>query len=230
MILVTFDIDGTLLNIANNGKEYVVSFIEAFTELFFKPENIRDYIPKKTSGMTDIALIRYCVDHVAKDKDQDERDKIVQKYSDLVQKNFEKNFSGNQELAVGIKEFLDILKSKENVIIGLCTGNLEKVGEAKLKKAGILDYFDESARGFGWCDSRTDLLRKVIESVEEKHKIKLEKVIHIGDTCSDVEAAQSVGAIPILIKQWNMDKHAVCENCTVKDYVSGKDAILKFLL
>ena len=60
--LITFDIDGTLLSLDKQGiMEYIKSYNEAFTELFGKTDNLRDFLRPKTSGMTDLAIIRYTV-------------------------------------------------------------------------------------------------------------------------------------------------------------------------
>src|SRR3990172_2751364 len=63
---------------------------------------------------------------------------------------------------------------KKGDILGLVTGNVEKIARLKLQKVGLLDFFQVG--GFGELSvKRSDLVLIAIKRAEEKYKTRIEK-------------------------------------------------------
>lgn len=221
MNLVSFDIDGTLLSISD-PMEYVNSYVSAFTSQFEKPQDFRDYLPSKIAGLTDLSLIKYSIN---KATDNHANDENVKKFCDDFVKFFKINFQKGVTLTKGTKDFLDELK-KKNTIFAICSGNLKEIGEMKLNECQILEYFDEELRGFCWSPDRSQILKMIIEKAKEKYDIV--NVIHIGDTMGDAEASKIVGATPVLITQFGLDKSVEGEH-VFENFDTGKQKIFSLL-
>jgi phosphoglycolate phosphatase-like HAD superfamily hydrolase len=82
------------------------------------------------------------------------------------------------------KEILDYLSGK-GFELGLITGNLEEIAMAKLKLAGLDNYF--SFGGFGDHLSRIEVAREAIKNLNGEFFL-------VGDTPLDIQAGKAVGA------------------------------------
>lgn len=97
--------------------------------------------------------------------------------------------------------------------LGIVTGNIEATAKAKLKHAGLLEYFDP--RGFGCgCDhpDRVEIARLALERAGNPQCRVL-----IGDTPRDVEAAKANGMVSIAVATGVFDFQALEK--TGADYV-----------
>jgi phosphoglycolate phosphatase-like HAD superfamily hydrolase len=91
-----------------------------------------------------------------------------------------------------------ISKLEQNgFILGLVTGNLEKIAHAKLKKIGIDHFF--KIGGFGSDHmNRTSLVKIAIQRAEEQFNIGTHRpVFHFGDARQDMKAGREAGAVPV---------------------------------
>ncbi|MCX6814407.1 MAG: HAD hydrolase-like protein, partial [Candidatus Aenigmarchaeota archaeon] len=83
---------------------------------------------------------------------------------------------------------------KRGDMLGLVTGNVEKIARLKLQKVGLLDFF--KVGGFGdSSENRSELVLKAIKNAEEKSGRRIDKndVFVIGDTPLDVQCGKEVG-------------------------------------
>ncbi|HKL20788.1 MAG TPA: HAD family hydrolase [Tichowtungia sp.] len=89
--------------------------------------------------------------------------------------------------------------------LGIITGNIEATAKAKLKYAGLLDYFDPQGFGCG-CDhpDRIEIARIALERAGNPKNAVL-----IGDTPRDVEAARANGMISIAVATGIFDVQAL---------------------
>jgi phosphoglycolate phosphatase-like HAD superfamily hydrolase len=80
-------------------------------------------------------------------------------------------------------------------VLGVATGNLERIGTLKLQRSGLLDYFQFG----GWSDNfehRTDVFRSAIakaRGVAGQHAT----LCVIGDTPSDIRAGRE-NEVPVI--------------------------------
>ena len=89
--------------------------------------------------------------------------------------------------------------------LGIVTGNIEATAKAKLKYAGLLDYFDPNGFGCG-CDhpDRVEIARIALERAGNPKRAVL-----IGDTPRDVEAAKANGMVSIAVATGIFDFQAL---------------------
>lgn len=186
MKLALFDIDGTIMEWTPVHKD---SFSEAFKKVF----GIDTDITIITSpGMTEQQIIT----EVLKKKGVSEETikSKMQEAMKVMEEYFEKEIKNCKvELLPGVEDLLKEL-DKNNILMGLVTGNLEKIAMAKLKNAGLDKYF--KVGGFGSDHiSRTELVKIAIKRAEEKFGfIADNNVFSIGDAPSDMKAGREGGA------------------------------------
>ena len=97
-------------------------------------------------------------------------------------------------LLPGIKELLLLLADREDIVLGLETGNLEPAAYMKLKKGMIDDFF--SFGGFGSdSENRTELIRIAIERARalNYNVIPAKNIYVIGDSPHDISAGRNLG-------------------------------------
>jgi len=89
----------------------------------------------------------------------------------------------------GVREVLDRLGDRDDVVQTLVTGNVPQVAAAKVAAFGLADAFDAEIGGYGIEDSvRATLVRRCRERAEAKYGEVFTTVV-IGDTANDVAAA-----------------------------------------
>lgn len=185
--MLLFDIDGTLLLTGGAGK---IAFERIFLEMFNLPDVWGELIP---DGKTDPVIIAELAERVLK------RPLSAEEYQDLCVKYleyFEYHLERVQRfrLMPGIQTLIPSLAKREDLVLGVATGNFEKASRLKLKRAGLDGYF-----GFGGFGSdsknRTELTRKAVERGEERTKrdFRREDIFMIGDTVYDIQAGKDLG-------------------------------------
>ena len=78
---------------------------------------------------------------------------------------------------------------RRGATLGIATGNLREIGQLKLKRAGLLDYFKVG----GWSDAyehRTDVFRGAVALMREETRPNA-AICVVGDTPADVLAARA---------------------------------------
>jgi len=110
-----------------------------------------------------------------------------------------KNGSGYRVMA-GVRETLRALAAREEMVLGLGTGNLERGARIKLAPAGLNDYFPFG--GFGSdAEARPEVLRAGVRRAEARsgERFSPRDVFVIGDTLLDVEAGKAIGATTVAV-------------------------------
>jgi len=187
--LVSFDIDNTLLQSSTGHMESLICAIHDVYGLATRVDVINHH------GMTDQEIIikileKYDVSHKAIwSKLKQCRDLMQRHYVQIVQ-------SENIVILEGVLKLLGKL-DQEGFLLGLVTGNLEPIAQAKLKKIGIFNIFKFG--GFGSDHiSRTELVKIAIERAGRLFDLdKNNQVYHIGDAPQDMRAAREAGVTPI---------------------------------
>lgn len=99
-------------------------------------------------------------------------------------------------LCPGVKELLDALAADLRFVACLLTGNVEKLAEAKLRVAGIWDYF-KNPGAFGSDDEERNHLPAIAAERINAHlgqALTPDKFIIVGDTPRDISCARHFGA------------------------------------
>lgn len=185
---ILFDIDGTLLH--SRDWVHYNAFHTALGRVYHCAARI-DNVP--LHGNTDIGILRATAKLCGIEGERFEgplREALV-----LMGDEVERNAADlRPELCPSIREFLDALLA-EGKLMGVCTGNLERVGWAKLKAAGVRDRF----RVGGFSDRhefRHDIFRDAMEQAQAQlgHEAR---ICFVGDTPNDILAAKKLG-MPVL--------------------------------
>ncbi|MBD3164302.1 HAD hydrolase-like protein [Candidatus Woesearchaeota archaeon] len=187
--LVLFDVDHTLMDVGDSHKK-------AFAKAFKKTYNIEvDYSEWAFNGYTDLQIINELIEKNNLEKDPKKVAEIIQ----IMIKEFQKENLEHSFLLDGVKETLEKLDNKDNVILGLVTGNIEAIAYTKLKHLKIRQYF--ILGGFGHSsDIRSELVESAVKQAENKlGKINKRDVFIIGDTVHDIEAAKDAGVRVIAV-------------------------------
>ena len=96
----------------------------------------------------------------------------------------------------GVPELLEALSVDGRFLTSLLTGNVERLAEAKLRAAGIWNYF-RSRGAFGSDDEERDHLPAIAAeriSAQLGHELSPERFIIVGDTPRDISCARHFGA------------------------------------
>jgi len=190
MRLVLFDIDGTLLNSGGMGR---ASMQRALGLIFGSPGN-PSY---RYDGKTDKQIVRDVMrleGHT--DEHIDSRmEKLIELYLEGLRTG-SKSGKFNVRPLEGVTELLDALEARNDVVLGLLTGNVEPGARIKLTAAGLdPDRFRINA--FGSDHEHRPLLPAIAQKrASEKLGLDIagDRVVVIGDTPADIECGRSLGA------------------------------------
>ena len=193
MKVLLFDIDGTLILTGGAG-------LRAMNKAFEKIFGIRDGLANLSlAGRTDTSIIREAL--TRHDLPHDERtiEKFKQTYYAFLQDEIAAPLDGKR-IMPGVMPLLRELSRRENIYLGLLTGNWEKSGRLKLAYFGLNDYFPFGA----FADDsplRDELLPFAIERFTRQYGLKPDPadVYVIGDTPSDIQCARPHGAKAVAI-------------------------------
>jgi len=184
-----FDIDGTLLN-SRDGVHYN-SFHTAMREVYACEGRI-DGVP--VHGNTDIGILRAALKHHGFFRDGEFESKLPQAL-EIMCAEVERNADRiRPELCPSIAELLAALHGKGK-LLGVVTGNLERIGWKKLERAGIRQYFE-----FGSFsdihEKREDIFRHGAAQARNLRGSNT-SICFVGDTPADIQAAAALG-LPVI--------------------------------
>jgi phosphoglycolate phosphatase len=190
MRLVLFDIDGTLLNSGGLGR---ASMQRALGLVFGSPGN-PSY---RYDGKTDKQIVR---DVMRLEGHSDEHidarmEKLIELYLEGLREGA-KSGKFNVRPLDGVVELLDALEARQNVVLGLLTGNVEPGARVKLTAAGINpERFRVNAFGSDH-EHRPRLPAIAQRRASETLGLEIvgDRLIVIGDTPADIECGRSLGA------------------------------------
>ncbi|MDI6603293.1 MAG: HAD family hydrolase [Patescibacteria group bacterium] len=221
--LILFDIDKTLVT---SSKAHHKAFSEAFLKVYGVDTTI-DII--NSHGMTEQQIII----EVLKKNGLDEQTikSKLQECMKVMIDSFNKNIDNDEIIMLdGVKELLEELKN--NVLMGLVTGNLEPIARGKLKKVGINHYF--KVGGFGEDDiNRTNLVKIAIKRAEENFDFTCNNnVFLIGDAPQDMKAEREAGVETIGVTTGIYSKEQLEDAGAdfVVESLKDKNKILEILL
>jgi len=183
--LVLFDIDGTLIGGKHGHPKSYGDAIKAIHNIDF------DVDWRGVQGMTDQQILTESLlkKSISKEIIQENMDK----YMVEMKKSFNKSIVDSTIHPLeGVKELIIRLKSGDT-LLGLVTGNLVSIAQAKLEKLSLWKYFDVG--GFGSDDiNRTNLVKLAIKRATEKFGFKFnDNTFLFGDAPQDMKAGKEAG-------------------------------------
>jgi len=192
--LVLFDIDGTLVLTGGAGLR---GMNRALEEVFGYTNGL-DGIP--VAGRTDRAILADAVGRLGRALDKPTLADVRQRYVANLTEEIEHPGTGRKAVMPGIREILEQLEHRDDVLVGLLTGNFEEGARVKLAHFDLWRYFRCGAFG-GDAVDRNALVPVAVERARRcgLSGIADADVIVIGDTPHDVACAHAAGATAVAV-------------------------------
>jgi phosphoglycolate phosphatase len=194
MRLALFDIDGTLLR---EGIAPKLAFARALRETFHTTGPISGF---RFAGMTDPQCVAEIMRQagVTDEVIQERRDACLERY--VTHLRVEMRNHDGAKIFPGVKEVLQRLNGREDVLVGLLTGNVQPGAMLKLGRFKLGDYFRFGAFGDDHED-RCELARIALEKAERiaGRPVRGDETTVIGDTPRDVACARAIGARAVIV-------------------------------
>ena len=190
--LILFDIDGTILFSGGAGARAID---RVFMDLFGLPDAFAGIKP---DGMIDTGIFREILveKKVAVPDIEQAVEQVKPRYIEAIREEMP---SSPAELLPGYPQLLDLLSDRDDVALGLVTGNLEQGARIKLNHFDLNRYFPFGAFGSD-SDDRPALVRlahqRAMRHLERILPLNRD-VIVIGDTPKDVACALENGATAV---------------------------------
>jgi len=190
-LVVLFDIDGTLVTTGGAGRR---SLRRAFGEVVDAPHALDGL---RFGGRTDPWILRTALAQIDRAWD----DALVARITEAYLRALEDEVARSEGYRVmpHVRETIASL-AREDVAIGLGTGNMEPGARIKLARADLSAPF--AFGGFGSdAEDRAELLRAGAERGAKLLGVPLDeaRVVIVGDTVHDVRAAAAIGARSIAV-------------------------------
>ena len=226
--LVLFDIDGTILWTDGAGRRAIH---RALREVFgtIGPEG--HWFDGKTDRQIVRELMGLAGHHDAHiDANMDE---LLGRYVRYLEEEL-RALPKRPSVLPGVAELIDALDARDDVLLGLLTGNLEDGARVKLAAAGV-DFARFRANAFGSDAEQRPLLPAIAKERAEallRRVIPGRDVVVIGDTPADVTCGREIGAraVGVATGRYSLDElaehgaHATFES--LADTAAVLDAIL----
>lgn len=189
-----FDIDGTLIKSGGAGRK---SFDLVFKEFYAINDAMDGIIPH---GKTDPAIAREIfMKKLRREPSYEELKLVLDRY--IYHLRVIIRTVGGYRVLPGVRELLEELKKRNDVIIGLATGNLRDGARLKLLRGELWDYFKIGA----FSSDSEDRVKIVIKAKEKAEEFanslgkRLGEVYVVGDTPYDIISAKKAGVKSIAI-------------------------------
>ena len=198
-----FDLDGTLTRGGGAGSRALGRALHA------RPQAAEELRKMRLDGMTDRSIARIVL---AAEGDQrlpmEERmksvaeadiDAVLLRYLDAL----EAECAQNPYAALpGVVELLQRLQSRTGVLLGLCTGNLARGAELKLRSAGLWGPWKFGGYGSD-AEPRAEIVRTAWRRAQD---LGATEGLVIGDTPRDILAAHEAGlpACAVATGRWTL--------------------------
>ncbi len=193
MKLVLFDIDGTLILSGGAGLR---AMTQAFDQLF----DIADaFLGVQLAGRTDTSILQDALRVHGLPYSHEVLGDFQKLYFEYLRKEMPQPHPGKR-IMPGAAELLKALAQRQEVYLGLLTGNWRTSGYMKLADFNLDHYFHFGAFSDD-SEIRKDLLPYAVERFTRLHNLvpRPEEVYVVGDTPSDILCAHPHGAKAVAV-------------------------------
>lgn len=197
MNVLLFDIDGTLLYTGGSGS---AALRLAFVELFGgrPPETIN------TAGRTDRAIAGDFFQLRAVEDSLENWRRFCEAYVRHLAEQLPRR---EGYLFPGVEACLESMAARDDVAMGLLTGNVFEGARLKLERFGIYEHFQFGGFG-GDHKERNGVARDALTTARDAvdGEFDPDRVWVIGDTPNDIRCARSIGAKAVAVATGVIDK------------------------
>jgi phosphoglycolate phosphatase-like HAD superfamily hydrolase len=190
--LVLFDIDGTLVLTAHAGYRALTLACE---QLVGGSDPLSGLA---VAGRTDRGILTEVLALGGRELDDDLLDRLRDQYVANLRNEILRAGEGVKAVMPGVRELLDALQGRDDVFVGLLTGNFEAGARIKLEYFDLWRYFRCGAYGDDAAD-RNALVPFALARARAcgLPDLSPEHILVVGDTPNDVACARAVGAVPV---------------------------------
>jgi phosphoglycolate phosphatase-like HAD superfamily hydrolase len=186
--ILLFDIDGTLITTGGVGRR-------AIERAFGKRHGRADACQRiRFDGMTDRSITRLALQEIGVTPSETAIDQLLDVYTAELEAELSLTSLDAYRVHSGVLEALTAAK-QQGMALGLGTGNTREGARLKLGHVGLFEQF--AFGGFG-CDHeiRVEVIRIGAERGAQRvgRPVSECRVVVIGDTPKDVDAARGIGA------------------------------------
>jgi phosphoglycolate phosphatase len=214
VLLLLFDIDGTLvLGATDTHRDALYAALHDVHGVDIRARRRTLSPAGRTDGeiaralLLDAGISAERID----ERTDDVRDHCCRMYAQLCTEDL------SHTVLPGVRELLSLLSGREDVKLGLLTGNYEPVARLKLTRAGIGRFFPSDEGAFGSDAEDRAMLpaiaRRRAGTVGKPHP--RDRTIVIGDTPRDIACARADGVRCIAVATGPYDVDALTDADTV---------------
>jgi phosphoglycolate phosphatase len=226
--VVLFDIDGTILSSGGAGRRAVYRALE---EVCGAP--LRDGL--EFDGKTDPQIVRELMElaGLSAGAVRERTPRAIARYVELLAHELGDPDHGGT-VFTGVVALLDALEAREDVMLGLLTGNVREGAIAKLTAVGLgTDRFRVGAFGSDHAD-RPELpaiARARAEALLGVH-VPGRNVVVIGDTPADMGCGRGIGAraVGVATGRYSVDELRACGAAAVLADLSDTAAAMRAIM
>jgi phosphoglycolate phosphatase-like HAD superfamily hydrolase len=191
--LVLFDIDGTLVLTGGAG----IRAMNRACEEIAGRDALAD-IP--VAGRTDRIILTDVLTRAGRSADDDLVASLRDRYVEHLKEEIGHRGRGIKGVMPGIRDLLERLHRRDDVFMGLLTGNFEAGARIKLEYFDLWRYFRCGAYGDDSAD-RNDLVPFAVHRARECGAPELapQHILVVGDTPHDIACARAAGVVAVAV-------------------------------
>ncbi|PQO43395.1 HAD family hydrolase [Blastopirellula marina] len=204
MKICLFDIDGTLVNTDGAGKDAMIDSFQSTAGIDVQTTAVR------VSGKTDRGIAKELFDAHDKILTEEAWEKFLASYMAGLARNLPLR---QGRVLPGIEALLEHLAERDDVIMGLLTGNVAQGAYLKLTHYDLMHHFEFGGYGDLHPD-RNDVAQAAKDACESHlgHAVDGDQIWVIGDTANDVRCARAIGAKAVAVATGVFDREELAKS------------------
>lgn len=190
MMVLFWDIDGTLLN---TGRAGMIAWNESVRELTGREFDLKTEL--RTAGLTDFQIAVQTFEIMGLNPEPGLIERLVRRYEELLPASLPRR---NGYVFPNVRDILEHLRQRPDIRSYLLTGNTRGGARAKLTYYGLMEFFSDGAFAEDAAD-RSVIARRALELAKRAGSVAENGIFVVGDTPHDIACATAIGARTIAV-------------------------------